>query len=268
MNKIWQWLLSTLILISSISTIKITEHSEITIKQNNFKTENKIIDLNNIKFAIQQFNFSKFTIEALTEWISKAINLTFESYLHLDDVNDFIFIIETIDDSKLEHFINKSDYHLPIKITSQNPTKAKNETTLELINDWNANDAPSEPSLIRIIPNKPLPRNKNQSLILMTTISILTISFVIIIIFMKSRLKKGIGIKKNKNGKNSYLLKNKNKVTKSAENPVIKLSRQEKNIIKMKNKIKKYQTKIKKAKKIPKVKRKDNFNEKSNSKIN
>lgn len=138
----------------------------------------------------------------------------YNEIINLDYPNDYD--VKPVDDATLNQFLTNENYNLLIPIYSQNESI----------------------------------KGKKQNLIIMTSISTLVISFLIIIIFLKARLKKGIGIKKNKNGKNSYYsTKNKNKMKKSEENNIIELSLEKKHIIKMNNKIKKRKNKTKKARK-------------------
>lgn len=57
-----------------------------------------VIDLSIVKFAIRQFNFSRFTIEQLKAWIFQDINQMFEFYqISLDYPGDYA--VKPLDDA-------------------------------------------------------------------------------------------------------------------------------------------------------------------------
>lgn len=168
-----------------------------------------VVDLSKIEFtpAMQPFSFHNFTIEHLKQWILIYIDNTFKTnknYLIALEY-EIDYQIMPFDDETLKQFINSTtQINLEFTVYAQdNSLKAINATKFILINDPEAVLAPNLPPEINPQPDPIEPGNdswiaKKTNLIILTITVILGVGGIATIIFVKYRLKKGIGGKKLK----------------------------------------------------------------------
>lgn len=183
---------------------------------------NNVVDLSKIEFtpAMQPFSFHDFTVEKLKQWILIYIDNTFKgnkNYLVTLDY-EIDYGITPFDDETLAQFITSNERtSLEFTVYAQDSSlKAINGTQFILINDP---EAPTAPDVPPIINPKPNPNEsgrdswiaKKTNLIILSVIVTLGVAGLGTIIFVKYRLKKGIGGKKLKNSKTKQEIKPENK---------------------------------------------------------
>lgn len=180
------------------TSTKVIGTNTITIINNINYDPKTVVDLSNVKFVTQQFNFSNFTIEQLKTWIFQDITQTFEFYqISLDYPNDYG--ITPLDELTLEQFLtNEMITNLTITIYAQDASlNAINATTLKLINDPDTIIAPTEPpGQTPILPGKSSWSAKKRNLIILSVVVVFSVGGVGTVIFIKYHFKKGIGGKK------------------------------------------------------------------------
>lgn len=188
--------------ISALATsVAVIGSNTIEVMNNLNYDPDKVVDLKNIKFDTKRYNFSEFTVDQLREWIFKDINSTFNRYqVSLDYPEDYG--VSPLDEDVLTEFLtSKNVFSLVITIYSQDESiKAKNSTTLELINDPDAPIAPPDPDP-NPDPEPKDPKNwitKPVNLIIMSVVAVLIVGGIGTVMFLKFRLKKGIGGKKSR----------------------------------------------------------------------
>lgn len=209
--------------VSALSTsTKVIGSKTIKIINNIHYDPNNVVDLSKIEFfpEMAPFSFHNFTIEQLRQWILTYVNNTFKSnknYIIALEY-DIDYGITPFDDETLKQFINsKERTSLEFTVYAQDSSlKAINGTQFILINDPEAPTAPIVPPIINPIPNPNEPGKnswiaKKTNLIILSVIVTLGVAGLATIIFVKYRLKKGIGGKKLKNSKTKEEIKPENK---------------------------------------------------------
>lgn len=171
---------------------------------------NKVVDLSKIKFEnpYLTYNFSQKTPEELRKWIVQAIDKKFRS-LNINQLTYAVdYQIAPFDDATLNEFIHSKDVaSLELTISAVLESNlAVNSTTVVFVNDPDGEIAPPEPPDPKPDPDpnpNPLPHDgsgwtKKENLILLSVMVVLIIGTASGLLFIKYRMKKGIGGKKLK----------------------------------------------------------------------
>lgn len=188
---------------TSTSTKAIGENSFNVVNNTHFDP-NEVFDLSSIEPWTIIKNFSERTIAELRDnWILGSIADKLKN-AKADLVYEIDYEVKPLDDEILQEFLDsKERFSLEITIAAQDSSlKAINGTTLEMVNDPDAEIAPTEPPDPDPDP-KPNPDDgswitKKANLIIISVVTVIVTVTVATFVFFKYRLKKGIGGKKTK----------------------------------------------------------------------
>lgn len=185
------------------STRAIGTKSFVVVNNLNFDPDH-VVDLDQIKFAPYTANFSEFTVEQLRKWILTGVaNKVADQAISISYPDDYG--VQPLDDAILQEFIvSQEPFTLALTIyAAEDSAKTVGATTWALTNDLNAEPAPPDPPGPDPDP-KPEPPKENSwntrktNLIIISVIVLLAFGTTSGLLFIKYRMKKGIGGKKLK----------------------------------------------------------------------